>query len=103
MAETQKAMVIKGKELTFVDVEQETEIIHNRYFKTPFVTIKVNEEKLEEIIRKIKKQKSQEKKDLMADEFIQRKMKLNKDKAFAFGDYDENWLMMNKKIFDGVL
>ena len=101
--ESQTAMIIKEKELKLEPVRSETEIITNKKFATLQMNIKIKEENLTAIKEKIKKQKSLEKKHLVADEFIQKKMKLNSKMVLADGDYDQNWHSLKDKLFGDVL
>ena len=95
----QTAMVVEGKTLKLEPVHSETEIVTNKRFATIQMSIKVRDTKLEEIRNKIKKEKNIEKKNLMADQFIQQKMRLNKDKILAEGDFDDNWQSLKNKLF----
>ena len=101
--ESQTAMVMEGKKLKLEPVDIETQITTSKKFSTIQMSIKINEDKLSEIKEKIKKEIKQEKKDLMADEFLQKKMRLNSKKVLAEGDYDQNWKSLKEKVFGDVL
>lgn len=97
--EKQTAMEVQGKSLKLVDVKSEREIIEKITFYTEQMKLTIRAEKLDEIKNKIKKQKSAEKKEIMMDEFIQKNMKLIKEKVLSIGDFDDNWARMKEKIF----
>lgn len=101
--ETQKAMAIEQGKVKLVDVKSEREVIERITFSTIQTKIRINTDKLEEIRNKIEKEKNDEKKHLLADIFIQSKMKLNKDKVYAEKDFDENWQKLKTKLFGEVL
>ena len=101
--ETQKAMVVEQGKVKLVDVKQEKEIIERITFSTLQTSIRMNADKLEEIKNKIKKEKDDEKKHLIADVFIQSKMRLNRDMVYAEKDFDENWQKLKIKLFGEVL
>lgn len=101
--EKQKAIQVQEGKLELVDVKSEKEIIERITFSTVQTSIRINTDKLEEIRNKIKKEKSDEKKHLLADTFIQSKMRLNRDMVYAEKDFDENWQKLKTKIFGEVL
>ena len=101
--EMQKAMAVEQGKVKLVDVKQEKEIIERITFSTLQTSIKMNADKLEEIRNKIKKEKDDEKKHLLADAFIQSKMRLNRDMVYAERDFDENWQKLKEKVFGEVL
>ena len=101
--ETQKAMAIEQGKVKLVDVKSEREVIERMTFSTLQTSIRMNIDKLEEIRNKIKKEKDGGKKDVMADKFIQSKMRLNKDMVYAENDFDENLQKLKEKIFGELL
>ena len=101
--ETQKAMQVQEGNLELVDVKQEKEIIERITYSTLQTNIKMNIDNLEGIRNKIEKEKSDEKKHLLADVFIQSKMRLNNKMVYAEKDFDENWQKLKEKVFGEVL
>ena len=101
--ETQKAMDMEQGKVKLVDVKQEKEIIERITFSTLQSSIRMNADKLEEIKNKLKKEKSAEKQHLIADVFVQSKMRLNNGMVFAEGDFDENWQKLKEKVFGEAL
>ena len=79
-------------------VSMNTDTVIHKTFSTQQSFIKLTEDKLQEIRNKIERQKTAEKKRIMADDFIQSKMRKKGKMVYAEGDYDENWKALRLKL-----
>lgn len=99
MAEKQKAMQIQGEALTLINVKVEEESVTHLIYSTKRTKIKVRDDKLEDIQRKVTKAKTTEDKDFLALKFVQSKIKPLKGVVFAKGEYDDEVEEIKIKLF----